>query len=153
MQFGTDTYRTGALERLEDSRRLKDAKVGHDVGSMYLAGLAVEGMLRSLLWLRDKQFDERHDLRQLAIRIGELGLLRAGGRDDDFVTLVQGVVRHWVNDLRFAGAEQSIQWYQQTRALRKSDEGALRKLCKEHWDQCSEVIRRCEVLWQRSRHK
>jgi len=72
MKFGTDTYRAGAFERIEDARLLKDAK--RYAGSMYSAGLAVEGMLRSLFWLRDKKFDERHDLKRIATRIEELGL-------------------------------------------------------------------------------
>jgi hypothetical protein len=150
VQFGTDTYRAGALERLEESRSLKDN--GHVVSSIYLSGLAVEGMLRSLLWLRDKRFDERHDLRRIAVRIEELGLLRSGQRDQDFVEQVEGVVRLWTNDFRFAGTEQLLRWLRQIGALIGRTD-SLRSLCETHWNQCSEVVRRCETLWQRSQSK
>jgi hypothetical protein len=66
---------------------------------MYAVGVAVEGMLRALHWLRDKTFDERHDLRAIAARVEDLKLLRPGDRDEDFVSRVQGVARRWTNNL------------------------------------------------------
>jgi HEPN domain-containing protein len=99
MQWRTDTYRLGALERIDEARLLK--KAGRLAFSMYTGGLAVEGMLRSLCCLRSTEFDERHDLRRLAHRVAQLGLLR-GERDDDFVGVVGDVARRWQNTLRFS---------------------------------------------------
>src|SRR5687767_2321538 len=104
MQFGTDTYRLGAFERLNDARLLHDGQ--RFALSMYVSGLAVEGMLRSLHWIKDKRFDERHDLRGIATRIEELGLLRRGERDHDFVGTVSDVAERWSNDFRFANQDQ-----------------------------------------------
>lgn len=120
MKFGTNTYRAGARERLDESRLLMDH--GYEASSIYLAGLAVEGMLRSLLWLRDKRFDERHDLRRIAVQIENLGLVRSGQRDQDFVKQVEGVVRLWANDLRFADTEQLSRWLHRIGTI-KSKEG------------------------------
>lgn len=148
MDFGTSTYRAGALERIDDARRLKD---GDRLAlSMYVAGLAVEGMLRALHWLRSREFDERHDLKRIAARIESLGLLRCGNRDDDFVSKVEGVARRWSNSLRFADCAQLERFLWGISELRRRDQGELRRVCGEHFDQCSEVVRRCEVLLVRS---
>ncbi len=148
MEFGAFTYRAGALERLEDARRLKD---GDRLAlSMYVAGLAVEGMLRALHWLRSREFDERHDLRRIAVRIESLGLLRRGGRDADFVSKVEGVSRRWSNALRFADYAQLERFLWSVSELRRRDQGEVRRVCGEHFDQCSEIVRRCEVLLARS---
>lgn len=148
MQWGSDTYRRGALERIEDARLLKDKRYAL---SMYSAGLAVEGMLRSLHWIEDKQFDSRHDLKRLAQRIGELGLLRSGGRDHDFVGLVTDVAKHWTNDLRFADQGQLERFLLDTGSAKTRDKGEIARICQEHFDRCSEVVNRCNVLWSRRR--
>lgn len=149
MQWGTQTYRAGALERLEDARILKDSS--RCALSMYAAGLAVEGMLRSLQWIGTKQFDERHDLRRIAVRIESLGLLRPGKRDSDFVSKVQGVARLWSNSLRFAADHQLRRFLRDMAAARNLDDGEVRRVCAEHYDRCSEIVRRCDVIL--GRHK
>lgn len=144
MEFGASTYRAGALERIEDARRLKD---GDRLAlSMYVAGLAVEGMLRAVHWLRSREFDDRHDLKRIAVRIESLGLLRRGERDRDFVSKVEGVARRWSNALRFADYAQLERFLWSVSELRRRNEGEVRRVCGEHSDQCSEVVRRCEVL-------
>ena len=150
MRFGTDTYRRGALERIQEARLLKDS--GQHTGSMYLAGLAVEGMLRSIIWLREKSFDSRHMLKEIATRIGDLGLPRSGGRDHDFVGAVEAVARRWSNDLRFADDQQTRRWLFKMGIIQRSDD-PLKRLCTEHYGRCSEVVRRCEVLWTRHRKR
>ena len=149
MEFGTDTYRRGALERIGEARLLSEH---HDYsGSIYLAGLAVEGMLRSLHWLRDKAFDSRHDLKRIAVRIQYLGLLRFGARDDDFVATVQAVAQNWSNDLRFADNAKTQRWLSKKRATRKDQAGFLKKACEDHLERCFKVVERCDILWQRHR--
>ena len=149
MQFGTDTYRAGARERLGDAGVLMRA--GKHVGALYSAGLAVEGMLRSLIWLRDKKLDERHSLRNIAIRIEELGLLRTGGRDDSFVATVESVAKRWHNNLRFADTSSTERWLFKSRRIRKDESRRLKTVCGEFFNKCSEIVRRCEVLWRRHR--
>ena len=146
MNWGTETYRAGALERLEDARFLKDSKYAL---SRYAAGVAVEGMLRSLHWAESKDLDERHDLRRLAVKIASLGLLRRGERDSDFVGTVQGVARCWSNALRFADQGQLDRFLRDIGEAKGRGEGEVRRACGEHYDRCSEVVRRCEVLLSR----
>lgn len=149
MQFGSDSYRAGAMERIEEARTLLERD--HLVASLYFAGLAVEGMLRSLVWLRDKRFDERHDLRSIATRIESLGLLRSGGRDVDFVAMVQSVGTVWTNDLRFADTDSVTKRLLRSRTLKSKDAGAMRQLCRQHYDRALQVMGRCEILWRRQR--
>jgi hypothetical protein len=146
MQWGTETYRRGALERIDEARILKNSQ--RYSLSMYVAGLAVEGMLRSLHWLKSKAFDEKHDLKRIAVRVESLGLLRQG-RDDDFVSGVQGVARRWSNVLRFADYDQMEGFLWDIGDLRRREEGKVRRVCSEHFNRCSEIVRRCEVLLKR----
>ena len=119
------------------------------MGSMYLAGLSVEGMLRSLVWMRDRAFDERHDLRRLAVRVGDLGLLRADGRDDDFVGTVEVVNKLWHNSLRYADQRQALRWIRDRATGRTRVWTHPVGICRAFFAQSSEVVRRCEVLWDR----
>jgi len=151
MEFGADTYQRGALERIGEARVLMEH--GDFTGSIYLGGVAVEGMLRSLHWLRDKAFDPRHDLKRIAVRIRDLGLLQSGTRDDDFVATVQEVAQNWSNDLRFADNAKTQRWLFKKRAIRKDQERFLKKACADHLERCFEVVERCKVLWQRHRRR
>lgn len=151
MKFGTDTYRAGAIERLADAELL--LKERRYVAAVYVGGLAVEGMLRSLVWMRDKAFDERHDLRRLAVRVGYLGLLRESGRDQDFVGEVQSIAKKWRNGMRFADRNQAIRWWRSVGVLSSVVDVRLQGFCVSFVDECSRVVRRCEVLWQRSRSR
>ena len=148
MQWGSETYRLGALERLDDARILKESK--RFALSMYAGGLAVEGMLRSLHWLRSRQFDERHDLKRIAVTIESLGLLQSGVRDEDFVSKVQGVARRWSNVFRFADYAQLERLLWDIGEIRRRDEGEVRRATAEHFDRCSEIVRRCETLLKRT---
>ncbi len=150
LKFGTDAYRAGSLERIEEARLLKER---HYSLSIYVAGLAVEGMLRSLCAIESREFDERHDLRKIAIRVQNLGLLRRGQKDHGFVAAVEKVAKYWRNTLRFAGFAQRQSFLVEAGAIGKRDPGRVRKFCEEYFDDCSTVVRRCEILWQRSRKR
>jgi HEPN domain-containing protein len=149
MQWGAETYRRGAIERLADARILSDRR--SYAFSMYAAGLAVEGMLRSIHWLGSREFDERHDLKKIAVRIESLGLLPAGGRDSDFVSTIQRVARRWSNALRFADFDQLRRFLWSIGELRRRDEGEIRRICMEHYGLCTQVVKRREILLRRNR--
>ena len=151
MRFGTDTYRAGAIERLAAAESLlRDRR---NIGAVYLGGLAVEGMLRSLVWMRDRTFDERHDLRRLAVRVGYVGLLREPEEDRDFVGEVQGIAKRWNNGLRFANEDQTVRWWRSLGVVSFSTRADVRPLCVSFVNECSRVVRRCELSWQRHRKR
>jgi len=148
VKFGADTYRQGGSAQLEASRvLLKESRL---CSSIYLGGLAVECMLRALTSLEDRAFDERHDLRRMAVRVEELGLVRRR-KDEDFVVAVQEVTRVWSNDLRFAGDDQVMRQLRRIGVLNENSQKQYRSVAKRHHGNCRAVFERCEVLWQRQK--
>jgi len=86
LKFGEDTCRAGALERLTESRYLLAGE--YYSGPVYLAGRAVEGMLRALIWRHDsevrrgdKSLETGHDLRHLLGEVQGLGLVNESESD------------------------------------------------------------------------
>ena len=151
MKFGSQTYRRGAESRIEGARILLD---NQDYGgSIYLAGLSVECMLRSLIWLRDKTFDKRHDLRKLSVRVGDLGLLQKADRDHGFVSDVQAIARIWFNNLRFADDAQVQNWLREIRVLRNNRQGAFSTVAKEHFNRCHRFVKRSNLVWEKQKSR
>jgi hypothetical protein len=101
-------YRKGALERLGNAGHLLRQERFGD--AIYLAGRAVEGMLRAVVWHHDKDVREGrksletgHRLPQLLESVADLGLLRSDGdRDRELRDSVQAIGRRWFNNLRSA---------------------------------------------------
>ena len=51
-----------------------------------------------------------------------------------------------------ADTEQLSRWLHRIGAIKRRKD-SLRPACEKHWNQCSEVVKRCETLWQRKRSK
>jgi hypothetical protein len=151
VRFGEADYRQGAFERLQESRALLDKELF--AGSIYLAGRAVEGMLRAIIWRNDreirlgrKSLETGHDLRQLLTRVGNLGLLPPKGQDEVFNRQIQHIARLWLNDMRFASAKIiAARWRDSGYVMRNR---TFKKAAAEYFQDCSAIIRRCEVLCQ-----
>ena len=149
--LGAAEYRQGARERIGEAFTLLRSE--QFSGSVYMAGRGVEGMLRAVVWKNDpeirqgkKSLDTGHDLRNLLTLVGNLGLLQAGGRDDEFVSNVQKVGRLWFNNMRFASNKfVEIRW----RTIGEIDHRrTLKRAASDYYEACSAVIKRCEVLCQ-----
>jgi hypothetical protein len=145
-----DDYRTGALERLNNAGHLLNSERFGD--SIYLAGRAVEGMLRAVIWRRDalvrqgrKSLDTGHQLSELLESVANLGLLRADGdRDEAFRDKVQLIGRRWFNNMRFASGRfvHTLWWAQGI----VTDDWTFKQAAHEFYNACSTVIKRCEEL-------
>ena len=146
--LGPDGYRYGALERIEESRRLLEA--GFFAGSAYLAGRAIEGMLRALCGLVEPQLDTGHDLKQLASRVRDLGLVTPGEAGSRFVAAVQGVARLWHNNLRFADSAQLERRWRALGVFGRGRARSLKEASRDYYQSCQTIFKRCEALWQRS---
>jgi hypothetical protein len=149
VKFGAGEYRAGAFERLADSRILLEA--ANFGGSVYLAGRAVEAMLRAVIWKRDadiragrKALETGHDLRELLTLVRNLGLLKPGGHDDEFVERVQRVARMWFNDMRFASGRSVESLWRGGRIVTRRD--TLKRAAGRFFEDCSAIIKRCELL-------
>ncbi len=100
LRLGAQDYRYGALSRLEDARILRGQECW--AGSIYLAGRAVEGLLRSLLWAKTREQGIGHDLKQLLKKARSLGVVNA--EDDERIQdSLNEIAVIWHNDMRFTG--------------------------------------------------
>jgi hypothetical protein len=145
-----DDYRKGALERLDNAWHLLDRERFGD--AIYLAGRAVEGMLRAVIWRRDrgvregrKSLETGHQLPDLLQSVADLGLLRADGdRDQLLRDSVQLIGRRWFNNMRFASSRfvHTLWWAQGI----VTDRWTFKQSAHEFYDACSRVIKRCEEL-------
>ena len=148
-EFGEAEYRHGALERLREAQTLLRSE--QFAGSIYLAGRGVEGMLRALIWCSDWGIRERkqsletgHDLRRLLTLVRNLGLLRAGGRDDEFEAMIEEVGRLWFNNMRFASSRVvETRWWRLGQVHRKR---TFKQAAADYFEKSSAIIKRCEAL-------
>lgn len=150
--FGEAEYRTGARARLEDAEALLDQ--GRLGGSIYLAGRAVEGMLRAVIWRGDvairlgrKALDSGHDLRELLALARGTGLLRAEAADERLEASVQYLARLWFNNMRFASTKYVERRWRTIGVLGKRV--TLKQAATAFVATCSVVIGQCEVLCER----
>lgn len=106
-------YYHAALERIAQAKALYDRDDSH-APAMYVAGVAVECLMRAFKMRRGGEFDERHDLLRLFSESGMLSIdpaaLRAVGLSEAESAVfaqrlraeVSDVVRLWANDYRYA---------------------------------------------------
>ena len=152
--IGESDYRAGARERLADAYLLlRQDRLG---GSVYLAGRAVEGMLRAVIWKSDpdyatgrKTLDTGHTLRDVLRVIRNLGAFRDTGLWESLAADVQKVGRLWWNNTRFlATAKIQTAWY---RLNEVGGRRTMKQAATEYYDACSAILKRCETLWQSRR--
>jgi hypothetical protein len=106
-------YYIAAIERMNQAWEIYRGGAGYAL-AMYVAGLAVECMLRAHKMRKDTTFDERHDLKRLFQASGmldadpailqEKGLSEAGARRHfrELQASMVDVYDLWTNDYRFA---------------------------------------------------
>ena len=151
LKLGTTDYYEGALCRLEDARRLEDQQ--RWVAAVYLAGRAVEAMLRSLLWVKDRQQEIGHDLRDLLKRSRSLGMLDR--EDEEFDDHLEDVARLWHNNLRYAGDGYFLRCLKQIKMDRGLPRNAdpVKVNAQKIIESCEIIISRGELVWNHSRRR
>ena len=102
MRINSDQYMDASLERIETARRLFEAR--DYVSAIYLAGLAVECMLRAYRTREEAEFDSRHDLQDLFKKSTILEFVPQGATRE-FGEHFGQVWSRWKNDYRFASKE------------------------------------------------
>ncbi len=150
--IGEADYRNGARERLDEAFVL--LRQEHFAGSVYLAGRAVEGMLRALIWKNDRDYatgrkslDTGHDLRLLLTRVQDLGVLGESRPLESLAASVQKVARLWSNNMRFLSTSRvQSEWFAMGEVGRKR---TMKSAAQEYYESCSAIFKRCEALWQR----
>jgi len=147
--LGEADYRNGAADRISESFVLLRAE--QFGGSVYLAGRGAEGALRAVIWKADreiqqgkKSLDTGHNLQKLLINVRNLGLLRAGGRDDTLTSAVQKVARLWYNNMRFVSSRAvETKWFGLGEV---NKDRTMKQASTDFFNACSAIIKRCEAL-------
>lgn len=92
------TYHDAAVQHATVARELYDLSRFSE--SNYIAGLAVECMLRAYRVMRDPEFDSRHDLHQL-YRLARFGDVIPPSDALRATAALEQVIALWSNDHRF----------------------------------------------------
>ncbi len=152
--IGGEDYRRGAYDRLNDALALlSQQRFG---GAIYLAGRAVEGMLRAVIWHGDPEYktgkktlDTGHDLREMLQLVRDVRILRGSELREAIAGRVQIVARLWNNNMRFLSDSkiESI-WYnlREIDGKRRTMKKAAADFCNASWT----IVRRCEAIWQQN---
>jgi hypothetical protein len=150
--FGETDYRGGARERLDEAYvLLRNQRFG---GSIYIAGRAVEGILRAVIWKGDpdyalgkKSLETGHNLRDMMKLVRNLGVFRENRPRDLITNNVQRIGRLWWNNMRFTPLEKIRKdWYNLGEI---SGKRTMRQAAQEFYDACGVVVRECEYLWRK----
>lgn len=149
MKVGEADYRDGAKQRLGEASIL--LRQEQFAGSVYLAGRAVEGILRALIWKGDREYatgkktlETGHDLRELLSLVTNLGILNNHPDRNSVHADVQKIGRLWWNNMRFLPDRKLYDHWYNIGEVRKGRN--LKKASQEYYDACSGVIKRCEVI-------
>lgn len=150
--FGEADYRRGGIERLDDAFALLEED--RFAGSIYLAGRAVESMLRAMIWRFDqdvrtgkKPLATGHDLRELLAVVRDLGVLREDERTDEFAALVERIARLWFNNMRFASSKFIENHWRRLNIVQKRV--TFRRAAERFFADCSIIVKRSEALCQK----
>jgi hypothetical protein len=102
MKLLVNHYLDASRSRMETARRLHDQY--RFSAAIYLAGVAIECLLRAYILRRDPAFDSRHDLSEMLKRSELADFVRAKDRID--VSAWLGTIwARWKNNYRYASDE------------------------------------------------
>jgi HEPN domain-containing protein len=100
-----DEYRWAALARIRAAEQLHEAAIY--ASAIYLAGVAVECILRAYRVRKDPEFDSRHDLRELLSASGLQDYVPEKRRAQVAAALGD-VWARWRNDYRYASDDRVL---------------------------------------------
>ena len=152
LRLGSKDYRYGALSRLEEARTLRDNE--RWVGTIYLAGRAVEALLRSLLWVKTREQEIGHDLRKLLTRARFLGVVKTED-EKRILDSLGDIAVIWHNDLRFVGEGWLLRRLKALGRLTRINEmrvkgDPLKANAMKVLEACETIMSRGDLLWTRS---
>jgi HEPN domain-containing protein len=161
MKFNAQQYFTAATERMNQARILYNRDNSYAL-AMYVAGVAVECMFRSLKLLRTDDFDERHDLKRLFSNSHMLEYnkkLEAGCRGSERTSAqniqawMNDVCIRWANDYRYA-SEDRLNSELKARELYRNVRGdVLKANTRLLLNAAEKLIERGAMIWKDLRKK
>lgn len=147
MAIGPEDYRRAAIARLGDARCRNDA--GQWSGAVYMAGRAVEAILRALILKRSDRLESGHDLKHHLKSARRLGMMtdeeaREGTGINDHLNELASV---WHNDRRYHDDQKLASVLRRISVYRRL-RGDLLKACGRRVLEASEaLIARGDRAW------
>ena len=124
MKFLPKDYKIASIERIDAARRLYEQK--KYVAAIYIAGVAVECLLRAYMKRKSPHFESRHDLQSLLKESGLMDFIRP--TDHKKLSACFGEVwSRWKNNYRYASSERLTSEYRRLKHYNKKIKGDLLK--------------------------
>ena len=158
MDFQASQYYEVALQRMRQAGVVYREGNSYSL-AMYVAGLAVESMLRAFRWVIDSSFEGRHDLSDLlkASRLLEIDTeyMRSKGRGEEAIErsgrriqiAMNDIVVLWHNNLRFASESTLKAHLVKLRRVQGIKGDPLKKNALDLIEAAQTVINRGVTLW------
>ena len=148
MNLTADDYRWAALDRVGAAELLHHAaKYG---SAIYLAGVAVECMLRAYRVRIDPQFDARHDLPQLLTASGLQDYVPEKRRAEVAAALGD-VWSRWKNDYRYASDDRVLRDLRDkglTMGIKGDQQGQLKENSRRVLEKALELVGLGAARWK-----
>jgi hypothetical protein len=143
-----DEYRWAALDRIQAAQVLH--ATGKYGSAIYLAGVAVECMLRAYRLRIDPEFDARHDLRQLLTTSGLQDYI-PGKRRAEVAAALGDVWSRWKNDYRYASDDRILRDLRDrglTLGIKGDQPGQLKENSRRVFEKAHELVGLGEARWK-----
>lgn len=157
MRLDADHYYQAAPERLRQAWRLYHQGESYAL-AMYVAGVAVECMLRAYKLRKDSVIDERHNLVRLFETCGIMDSARKGRRQVEerthrLRTAIRAISFSWANDYRYT-SEQRMRTHLRTLNLHLRIRGDwLKPNALQLLNAADTIVTAGTELWTLSRKK
>lgn len=147
MSFTAEVYFAAARERATEIEELYRA--GRYVLAHYVAGVAVECMLRAYRFRRDPEFDARHDLYRLLHSSGMIPVLRP---EEVYAanSAIASVNFRWANDFRYRCDANLRKYLKRIGADRGIKGNLLKENARRSKDAALTFVRIGVKAWKRS---
>lgn len=146
MSFNAEVYFAAAQERVDEAKELYRSR--RYVLSHYVAGVAVECMLRAYRFRRNPEFDARHDLYKLFHSSDIRQVLKL----EEFYaanSAVASVSFRWANDFRYRSTEDLTRFLKRIGADRGIKGSVLKENARRSVEAAAEVVRIGAKAWKR----
>jgi len=159
MDFESEHYFRASLERMSQAHEIYRTRDNYAL-TMYVAGVAVECMLRAFMVIRKAEFKSHHDLPALFVESGMISVadesLRAKGLSEEEIdqhtnelrSSVNDVYNLWKNDFRYASESRLLAYLKRKRLFGKTKGNLLKAKTIELLSAAQRFINRGMVQWR-----
>jgi HEPN domain-containing protein len=144
-EFTAEVYRAAASEHLPIAATLYDS--GEYLMASYIAGLAVEAILRAYQLRLDPEFDARHDLQALS-RSAKFGRVLPEREAAEYSQSMTIVVARWTNSHRFRSRAAFARWLKRVKLDRGIKGDFVKENCRRLLIASTRIVKLGLNQWQ-----